>query len=295
MIAEYTRLHIDPPYRPALADAGLATVDGVLGALGDRLVAWSRTTDTVYASLPRSNLAVYIKRYHYPRLRQRVRSALRGTWLRASRARAEYRVLTAMRRLGIQAVRPIAWGELRIYGLVRSCVLITEAVPEAMSLATFIRRFGQGESGLPPDAAMMARRAILTHLARQVRFMHDAGFVHRDLFWRNVLIRPLPNREFEFYFLDASVGRRIRVRQWRQDSIVRDLAALGVMAPEFCSRADQLRFLRAYFETEQFGAEEREWLDLVQHRSRELRGTEERRMLRQSVFDDLHAEPEPRP
>lgn len=287
MIAESSRMRIDPAYRAPLSNAGLATVSAVLGTIGDRLAAWSRTTDTVYAALPGSNLAVYLKRYHYPRFRQRVRLAFRGTLFKASRARAEYRVLASMRKLGIQAVRPIAWGERRRYGLVRSCFLITEAVPEAMSLATFIHTFARGHVSLSADAAIAVRRNILINLALQVRFMHEAGFVHRDLFWRNVLIRPLPNREFEFYFLDASVGRRIRVKHWRREAIVRDLAALGVMAPEFCSRPDQLRFIRAYLGTDSLGDEERQWLELVQSHSRALRASEEQRMRRQSVFDHI--------
>ncbi len=307
MIVEHERMRIDPAYRAALTEAGLSSVTAVLGTLGDRLAAWSRTTDTVYISLPRSNLAVFLKRYHYPRWSSRMRLAFRGTLVQSSRAKSEYRVLAAMRRWGIQAVRPIAWGEQRLYGLVRSCFLITEAVPDAMSLATFIHRYGPGiardaagdvgragaarepKLGLPEWAAIEAKRSILINLARQVRFMHDAGFVHRDLFWRNVLIRPLPNREFEFYFLDASVGRRIRVRQWRRESIVRDLAALGVMAPEFCSRADQLRFIRNYLGTDQIGDQERQWLEAVQERSKELRASEEQRMERQGVFDRMDA------
>ena len=287
MISESSRMHIDPAYRAPLAKAGLASVAAVLGTIGDRLAAWSRATDTVYAALPGSNLAVYLKRYHYPRLRQRLRLAFRGTLFKASRAKSEYRVLASMRKLGIQAVRPIAWGERRRYGLVRSCFLITEAVPEAMSLATFIQLFARGHAPISPDTAIAVRRNILINLALQVRFMHEAGFVHRDLFWRNVLIRPLPNREFEFYFLDASVGRRIRVRHWRRDAIVRDLAALSVMAPEFCSRPDQLRFIRAYLGTDSLGDEERQWLELVQGESSILRASEEQRMRRQSVFDHI--------
>ena len=68
---------------------------------------------------------------------------------------------------------------------------------------------------------------------------------------------------------------------------MRDLAALSVMAPEFCSRPDQLRFIRAYLGTDSLVDEERQWLELVQNRSKELRASEEQRMRRQSVFDHI--------
>jgi hypothetical protein len=134
----------------------------------------------------------------------------------------------------------------------------------------------------------MARRArteILTALARQVRQMHEAGFVHRDLFWRNVLIRPLPDDRFEFYFLDASVGKRIRLTPRRQDSIVHDIAAMSALAPEFCSKADQLRFLREYLDTDRLTQEDRSWIRRVQIRSDRFRDIELQRMERGSVFE----------
>lgn len=273
---------IDTPFRERLQRAGLDSVQAVLNCVGDRLAAWSRTTDTVLVKLPGRDGSIYIKRYHYPRWRQRLRGMLRGTFLRASRARSEFRALTAMRRLGIQAVRPIAFGERRILHFVRSCFLITEAVPDAMSLGTFIKTFA--EHGITVQARR-AKLEILTSLARQIRHMHEMGFVHRDLFWRNVLIRPLPDDRFEFYFLDASVGRRIRIAQRRQDSIVHDIAAMGVLAPEFCSKSDQLRFLLEYLATERLSAEDRAWLRRVQHRQDGFRVAELQRLERGAVFD----------
>jgi tRNA A-37 threonylcarbamoyl transferase component Bud32 len=273
---------IAPPFRGRLAAAGLNRVGAVLDCFGDRLAAWSRTTDSIWCRLPDRQGAIYVKRYHYPRWRHRLRGALRGTFFRASRARSEYRALAAMRSLGIQAVRPVAYGERRVLHFVRSCFLITEAVPGAMSLTAFIKTFCEH-----PDARRVrqARLDILTALARQVRHMHEAGFVHRDLFWRNVLIRPVPDERFEFYFIDASVGRRIRIPQRRQESIVRDVAALGVLAPDFCTRTDQLRFLLEYLNTDRLAPDDRRWLRRVQSRSAEYRGAELLRWERGTVFD----------
>ncbi len=273
---------IDPPFRESLRAAGLDRVGGVLDCVGDRLAAWSRTTDAIQLDLPEGHTAVYIKRYHYPRWKQRLRGMFRGTFFKASRARSEYKALRLMRQLGIQGVRPVAYGERRTVHFLRSCFLITEAVPETMSLSAFIQRFGEHRG---TSTAVRYRREILTALARQVRHMHQAGFVHRDLFWRNVLIRSLPGGRFEFYFLDASVGKRIRLPQRRQDSIVRDIAAMGAVAPGFCSRADQLRFLLEYLDEKTLSDESRRWLRRVQAHSDMLRPTELERLRRGAVFD----------
>jgi tRNA A-37 threonylcarbamoyl transferase component Bud32 len=273
---------IDGPYREPLARARLDSVGSVLRCVGDRLAAWSRTTDTIHYKLPGSETAVYIKRYHYPRWRQRIEGMFRGTYFNNTRARNEYRVLALMRSLGIQAVKPIAFGERRILHFCRSCFLITEAVPGAMSLVSFIRTFSRHPSS---TKTRRVKLEILTSLAQQVRHMHEAGFVHRDLFWRNVLIRPLPDDRFEFYFLDASVGKRIRITQRRQESIVHDIAAMGVLGPEFCSKADQLRFLLVYLDTDRLSRDDRAWLRQVQARSDRFRATELQRLERASVFD----------
>ncbi len=276
------RIWIDPPFREQLHLAGLDTVESVLARAGDRLAAWSRTSDAIRCDLPSVSSSVYIKRYHYPRWAHRLRGAFRGTFLRASRAHSEFRALALMRQLGIQAVRPIAFGERRIACFVRSCFLITETVPDAMPLSWFIKTFSDRQAS---RRALEARREILTMLARQVRHMHDAGFVHRDLFWRNVLIRLLPDNRFEFYFLDASVGKRIRMAQRRRDSIVWDMAAMGALAPDFCSKADQLRFLLAYLGTPRLDRQDRDWLRRVQARSDMFRESEWKRMQRMDVFD----------
>src|SRR5207237_7888877 len=124
-----------------------------------------------------------------------------------------------------------------------SCFLITEAVPEAMSLARFVQTFSGREFA---ESRARMRHELLRALAGEIRHMHDAGFVHQDLFWRNVLVRPKQGAGFEFYFLDASVGQRVRLRWRRREMIVHDLAALSVLAPDFCSRPDQLRFMLTY-------------------------------------------------
>ncbi|MCB9858147.1 MAG: hypothetical protein H6818_20880 [Phycisphaerales bacterium] len=284
----FDSMEIDKPYAGMLQRAGLGSVSSVLHCEGDCLAAWSRTTDVIRCDPAGEATSVYVKRYHYPRWRHRFKGMFRGTLFRKSRARSEYHALRLMRRLGIQAVRPVAYGERRILLFVRSCFLITEAVPDAMPLSAFIQKFGE-HRGTPRSVEI--RREILVSLARQVRHMHDAGFVHRDLFWRNVLIRCLPGDRFEFYFLDASVGRWIRMRRRRDESIVADIAAMGAAAPNFCSKADQLRFLLEYLGVKTLDPENRAWLRRVQTQSDLLRPSELERLRRGRVFAQADAEP----
>ena len=111
---------IEPAYAESLSRAGLDTVQGVLDCVGDRLTAWSRTTDTVQVHLSGGG-SVYVKRYHYARWKNRLKGMFRGTFFGSSRVRAEFRALQTMRRLGIQGVRPVAYGERRSLHYLHSC------------------------------------------------------------------------------------------------------------------------------------------------------------------------------
>jgi hypothetical protein len=204
------KIHLEPACCSVLQRAGLDSVQGMLHCLGDAVVAWSRSSDTVLVRVPDPPHSVYIKRYHYPTWRQRLRGSLRGTWLRASRAKAEYLTLQVMRCAHIRTVQPVAWGERRIFGFLCACFLVTEAVPGAMSLLQFVQQACADE---PAWCGHARRRELLASLARQVRTMHRAGFVHGAMFWRNVLLGPGADGTHQFFFLDSVRSRRMWLRR----------------------------------------------------------------------------------
>ncbi len=273
-------MYVEPAYAEALSQAGLNTVEAVLNCTGDRLSAWSRTTDTIQIQLT-PGLRVFVKRYHYPRWQNRIKAMFRGTFFGLSRVRAEFHSLSTMRGLGIHAVRPIAYGERRSLHFLHDCFLITEAVPGAVSLVTYAQQH-VGNNHSP--AAFRRRREMVNMLARQVRHMHDQGIVHGELFWRNVLVRILGEGGCEFYFVDAVFGRRIWRKSRRRRRIMEDLAELTAIAPTFCSRADMARFARTYLLKERFDGTERSWMAGVIGRSKAFRKHEMRRLQLNELF-----------
>lgn len=230
---------IDPAYRERLAACDLVSVDRILSRTDGRVSAWSRTTDTVYIASPDRSPGFYLKRYYYPRWSNRLRSALRGTLLGPDRGLAETRSLNGMLSRGVPAVRPVAYGERRVGGFVSACFLVTEEVPGAVNLTTFAS--DQSERPLTPPE----RRQLIAVLAKQVRDMHLSGFVHGQLFWRNILVRYGPLGAPEFFFLDAAPRRSLARRSFAE-GVARDLACLGVSAAPFCSPRERMRFLRCY-------------------------------------------------
>jgi hypothetical protein len=277
------RLVVDEPYRQRLTEVGLDSVQRVLACEGDRMAAWSRTSDTVEVRGPVPDCSLYVKRYHYPRWRHRLRGALSGVLVGSSRARLEFTALRRLREAGIQAVRPVAFGERRILLFLRSCFLITESVPEAISLAAFIRRHAPAADSWETRQ----RRQLLDSLAHHVRRMHDAGFVHGRRFWRNVLVRPMEGSPWEFYVLDTAPMRRHLFRRGlhRRKSAMQDVASLMAAAPGLLTQAEMLRFARNYLQVDRLRGSDREWARQVGHLAADMTTHEQYRLQLQTWLD----------
>ncbi len=248
-----------------------------------QVVAWSRTTDTVYIADPAGEPGFYVKRYHYPRWKNRTRAALRGTLLGAHRGLAEFRLLRRMIRLGLPAVRPVACGARRVAGFVSACFLITEEVPGACNLTTFADELHSGRRRLP--AAM--RRQLVRRLARQVRELHETGFQHRQLFWRNLLVRFDLLDRGEFFFLDprpVRAGRRVVPR----DFWVRELAQLAVSAMPFTTRSERLRFLLDYFQIPRATPELKTHMRQIERHAGRWEAHERQRIRMNTLFEHFH-------
>jgi hypothetical protein len=235
-------ISVDPAYREVLHAAGLTSVDSILSRLDGDVAAWSRSTDTLHVPGPAGGPGFYLKRYYYATWRKRFRTMLRGTFFGVHRGEAEYAALQAMRNLGINAARPVAYGARRLAHFVTACFLITEEVPGSTNLTTFASDVAAGRRAL----TRAERLAMIARLARQVTEMHAAGFCHGQMFWRNILVRRGLDGQPEFFFLDAQPPP-----SWRRVSPTaawwhRELANLLISALPFTTRTDRLRFLRHY-------------------------------------------------
>ncbi len=274
-------LRVDPAYQQALRRCGLDSVDNALGRVEGRVAAWSRTTDTLFVAGCDCCPGFYLKRYFYPRWRNRLRGMLRGTLFGMNRAAAEYAMLADMRRIGVSAVRPVAWGARRIGPVLSACFLITEAVPQARNLTTFARDVQCGRERL----AEPMRAAALLRLARQVAQMHARGLRHGQLFWRNIVIRTEPLGEPEFFFLDARPKPSFAARLLRRCSCEADLAQLAVSAEGFVPRTAALRFLKEYRRARGQDVALAGLIRRVSALSRQWRAHEQKRVRMNDLFD----------
>jgi tRNA A-37 threonylcarbamoyl transferase component Bud32 len=230
------RVLLDPSLAPALAAAGWASADALFRLGGDPEAA--SCVAAVDAPIEGTVGRFHVKRYRYAGWGESKGLLGRGTlWGRAPEV-AEFKALQWLREHGIPAVRPVAAASRSRRGRLVAHALVTEHVPGAVDLATRLRTPGDP---VLVDRAVRARLALL--LGRTIHRMHSEGFVHRDAFARNVLVR-VEDGEPRIWLLDC---RRGGPPSWRHGPFV-DLAALDSGLRGSLPRADRLRALCAYLD-----------------------------------------------
>lgn len=229
------RLRIDPRFAPTLAALHLDSFAAVTAFFDAGQSAGVRDAVTVKPRLLRADatvtLAVYYKEYRYAR----PACSFIG---RASKARCEYDNYARLAQLGIPVPARVAYGEDRdIIGRLRCAFIITEAVPNAQSLTQFV-----------DEAGSACRRRIARQLAALTRRIHQAGFFHHDLVWRNILVTCVPSEEPQLWWIDCPRGGFVHWPPARRRRQLKDLASLDKSAARYCSRGERLRFLQDYLE-----------------------------------------------
>lgn len=248
------------------AALGVRTPHDLMALAGGEVVARSRTRSTVRLATPGGG--AYLKRYWVPSFAHFWRALLRGTWLGRSKARREQQNAARLRTLGWDTPDVLALAELRTWGGLRGCALLTRAVPDGERLDACLWRLRDGPAA--------PRRALARALGQAVAALHRAGYVDRNLHARNVVVR-WQGETPRLVKLDSPRGGRWLGGRWRGTPGV-DLAALDTVAERACTRTDRLRFLRAYAGVPRCGGRERRLLQAVARWRERSRRREEPRL-----------------
>lgn len=162
--------------------------------------------------------------------RPALRHALRRVVLaRAEPRLAEFENLAWLAAHGFRAVEPWLAGVLRSSGLPRYQFLVTRWLA-APRLDEFLAQ-----------ASPAARAALVVELGRTLARLHAQGFVHRDLFARNLLVAPGASGP-EPVFLDAWRGGPRRGLR----GPVHDLACLFLDGARLFAPEEQRSLCRSY-------------------------------------------------
>lgn len=164
----------------------------------------------------------------------------------------------ALSRCGFHVPLAVAAGEERQVHVLKRAFLLTLAV-RGSPLPRFIL-----EHYSPPldRAHVRKKREYLRRLAREIRGLHQEGFVHGDLVPYNILVREQGN-DLDFFFMDNDRTRRYPLGLGR-GLWKRNLVQLNRFVLPGISLQDRMRFLRHYLDDRPWGIEERRlirWLE----------------------------------
>lgn len=190
-----------------------------------------------------ASLEFHYKQYEYPG----------GSWkflARASKARCEYWNSLSMAGMGVACPEVVACGEERdgLHRLRRAFILMRK-IPDAKTLAEFSAAHCSDLRTSRPLRLELIRQ--LTALTRRV---HEHGFIHHDLFVRNVLVHLDGSQKPKVWLIDSPRGSVVRWGPWRRSrGRIKDLASLARGAVAFSTRTERLRFLHQYLGKDKLG------------------------------------------
>lgn len=247
-------LQVDPRYAAAFERLGLDSCAAVAQHFAT-VLPWPRGRVAVApASLAPSGgepVSVFYKLYEYARPAWRF-------WGRWSKARCEFRNYGIFESLGIPCATRVACGEERDgWGRLRRAFIITRAVPGAVTLAEFIQRHCPSRGD---PASRRLRAGLAAQLAEMTRRIHDAGFFHRDLVSRNILVTWTPPETPRLWWIDCPRGRFVRRPLARRPHRLKDLVLLDKTGRELCARGERLAFLKEYLQRPRLDAGTRRFI-----------------------------------
>ena len=154
-----------------------------------------------------------------------------------SRVRAEWENLSLFHQLGIPTANIVAYGQETRCGMFKRGALITAELKNTTDMAALaINR-----------SPLLKKRDWVRQVSLQVsdftKKMHNNGFVHYDLKWRNILVTFGQNPQV--FFIDCPTGRKWFGPVLRR-GIIKDLACLDKDAKQQLSRTARLWFYKSY-------------------------------------------------
>ncbi len=200
------------------------SLEAVFNLQGERV-----THDPISEVIRVSRAAVvfYVKRYR--------RAISWRKYLPRQRIQAEWENLEYFASWGIPTAQVIAHGLQRRAGAFVRGAMITKEIPNTTDLAAL----AHDGSPLLQDTHWV--HSVSQQVAGFTRAMHQQGFVHNDLKWRNILV----DEAGAAYLIDCPTGG-FWWGPFLHYRIIKDLACLDKVGKYHLSRSQRLRFYLQY-------------------------------------------------
>ena len=251
-----TRIWYHPDWQETLGELDLADMKNWRVPVDVPAVSASKYALACYRITLASGRVIYYKRCDY---RGRLKSALRF-WLRPSKVGVEKWCYQRYRACDVDVPLTVAYGESRALGLLRVAFIITEEVPDTVSLDTFV---AEGLPGIDAAERSGKMTAFAGRLIDSIRKAHSACLFHYDLKWRNILIQ---SRGGEYYPVIIDCPRAFASRLRRRYGVTVDLSSLARLAVSYLTLNQRYHFLAAYLGDMASPAMRKDWYRRIQRR-----------------------------
>lgn len=223
-----------------------ASFEKIFALQGERIT--SDILSRVY-KLTIENKQYYLKRYHAPGKGIR-------RYLGKSRIRREWENLLLLNKIGLPTPKIIAYGQQRDQKGIMQGFLMTEAVTDTIDLEQYIRS--------QPERLQDKEKinSIINQVADYTRKMHDAKFIHKDLNWRNILVKT--QGKPEIFFIDCPSGAKQCGLSLKRGKL-RDLAHLDKVGRQLLSKSQQLRFYLRYQQIDKLSPKDKVFIEQIVH------------------------------
>jgi hypothetical protein len=164
---------------------------------------------------------------------------------RRSKARREYENYKVFERLRIPAALHLACGEERDgWGRLKRAFILTQTIAGAETLVDFFEHRLR-ERRLPEIRRV--RSELMRQLADLAWRLHEAGFFHHDLVWRNILVTwDGKSDPPKLWFIDCPRGRFCHGPLLKARKQIKDLGSLDKTQARHCTRTERLIFFLRY-------------------------------------------------
>lgn len=239
-------LIVEPSFQPLLDQLGLCGCAQLIHFFtnAEKLPFKGTWLKAAQLGMGENSTSVFYKQYSFPK----------PSWrflLRASKARRELENYDVFKQLGIPCAQRIACGEERDWlGRLKRAFIITQVIPNVSMLQEFVQKHCPNRAD---RESRQIRRSIIEQLAQMTRRIHQAGFCHNDLYWRNILVQWNPGEMPKLWWIDCPRGRFAHTSFFRHRGKIKDLAALDKLAEKHFTRRERIEFIAFYLGEKRLG------------------------------------------
>lgn len=230
---------VTPAYQFTAAGAAFADLDQVF-ALEGKLMASDLISRVIRVQL--EDTRYFVKMYWGAGKKLR-------RYIGRTRIRGEWENLKYFQQAGVATAPIVAYGQEYDRGVFKRGALITEELKGTEDLANL----AADDSPLLRDRAWV--RSVADQVADFARRLHELGFVHTDMKWRNIMVTP--EADPKVFFIDCPSGREIPGPLLAR-GVIKDLACLDKVAKYALTSTDRMYFYKRYAQVGKLAAADKD-------------------------------------